>query len=269
HEIGHNYGCNGHCDGDGDCHIMCSSINNCNGIGLPHFGPWAVNSIMTYAETRTCLDLTLATASVEINANMGLGELVVDVSPPDVNNMESGLIPFARKYYDGTMVTITAPKEYYLMTLLYRFLQWEFDGVPQPEGEEAVSFPIDFIKANAMYIPAQKCQLSSKPIKHVDVTVTPVDMDDLGGGTTPLEVVYPTGSTVSVEAPLEVGNYTFHRWVVNGSKKPVGQNVINIDVSIFLSPKAVAEYKYHGQEIFMPAWLKALIPPEMFSFGSY
>jgi hypothetical protein len=55
HEIGHNWNAS-HCDGDGDCHIMCSAINGCNGIGLPNFGYRAVNEITAHRDSRTCLD---------------------------------------------------------------------------------------------------------------------------------------------------------------------------------------------------------------------
>jgi hypothetical protein len=68
HELGHNWSA-GHCDGDGDCHIMCSIITGCNGLGLPNFGTAAVNSITNYKSSRPCLDA-------------GCGE-VLDIIEPD------------------------------------------------------------------------------------------------------------------------------------------------------------------------------------------
>jgi len=55
HETGHNWSAE-HCNGNGDCHIMCASINGCNGIGLPNFGYQAVNEITNHKNSRTCLD---------------------------------------------------------------------------------------------------------------------------------------------------------------------------------------------------------------------
>lgn len=55
HEIGHNFSAN-HCDGNGDCHIMCSGINGCNGIGNPpYFGNQEKTTIRNYGQNRPCL----------------------------------------------------------------------------------------------------------------------------------------------------------------------------------------------------------------------
>jgi hypothetical protein len=60
HELGHNWGAT-HCDGLGDCHIMCASIGGCDGIsGLNlKFGATEVGQIVTYRNSVTC-DLALA-----------------------------------------------------------------------------------------------------------------------------------------------------------------------------------------------------------------
>lgn len=64
HEIGHNFNA-GHCDGNGDCHIMCSAINACNGVGSPpFFGNASKNTINTYAQGRGCLSTVGNTAPV-------------------------------------------------------------------------------------------------------------------------------------------------------------------------------------------------------------
>lgn len=55
HEIGHNFSAN-HCDGNGDCHIMCSGLGGCNGIGNPpFFGVAERTGINNYAQGRPCL----------------------------------------------------------------------------------------------------------------------------------------------------------------------------------------------------------------------
>ncbi|MFQ5502120.1 MAG: M12 family metallo-peptidase, partial [Phycisphaerae bacterium] len=54
HELGHNWSAT-HCDGNGDCHIMCSVIALCNGLGTPNFGNLAISQIVSHRNSRTCL----------------------------------------------------------------------------------------------------------------------------------------------------------------------------------------------------------------------
>jgi hypothetical protein len=55
HEVGHNFSA-GHCDGNGDCKIMCSGLGGCNGLGNPaRFGTPSANRITSYAAGRSCL----------------------------------------------------------------------------------------------------------------------------------------------------------------------------------------------------------------------
>ncbi len=53
HEIGHNFNAN-HCDGNGDCRIMCSGLGGCNN-DLSRFGTSVANGIRSYAIGRPCL----------------------------------------------------------------------------------------------------------------------------------------------------------------------------------------------------------------------
>jgi hypothetical protein len=55
HEVGHNFSAD-HCDGNGDCHIMCSGLGGCNGLGSPpFFGVAEKTGINSYAQGRPCL----------------------------------------------------------------------------------------------------------------------------------------------------------------------------------------------------------------------
>jgi len=60
HELGHNWGAF-HCDGQGDCHIMCASLGQCDGIGGANlkFGAPEQADILDYRNSVTC-DLVLA-----------------------------------------------------------------------------------------------------------------------------------------------------------------------------------------------------------------
>ncbi len=56
HELGHNWNAD-HCDGDGDCRIMCSGLGGCNGLGNPiRFGTSAKNQINSFIPSRSCVD---------------------------------------------------------------------------------------------------------------------------------------------------------------------------------------------------------------------
>ncbi|MFU8829877.1 MAG: M12 family metallo-peptidase [Phycisphaerales bacterium] len=60
HELGHNWSaehCNQSPNISSPCNIMCSSIDGCDGIGAPEFGPGAINFIQTHAMSRSCLGL--------------------------------------------------------------------------------------------------------------------------------------------------------------------------------------------------------------------
>ena len=54
HELGHNWSAT-HCNGNGDCHIMCATIAQCNGLGTPNFGNLAIGQIINHRNSRTCL----------------------------------------------------------------------------------------------------------------------------------------------------------------------------------------------------------------------
>ncbi len=53
HEMGHNFNSN-HCDGNGDCRIMCSGLGGCNN-DVTRFGTASANGIRSYAISRGCL----------------------------------------------------------------------------------------------------------------------------------------------------------------------------------------------------------------------
>lgn len=53
HELGHNWGAN-HCDGNGDCRIMCSGIGGCN-RDCTRFGARSVTDITNFKNSRGCL----------------------------------------------------------------------------------------------------------------------------------------------------------------------------------------------------------------------
>lgn len=56
HELGHNWNAP-HCDGNGECRIMCSGLGGCNGLGNPvRFAPTSIGVINTFITGRPCID---------------------------------------------------------------------------------------------------------------------------------------------------------------------------------------------------------------------
>ncbi|MHC4944076.1 MAG: zinc-dependent metalloprotease family protein [Planctomycetota bacterium] len=243
HEMGHNYGCNGHCDSNNDCYIMCSGLGGCDGVGLPNFGPWAVTRITNYRDNHiNCLDPVPAASVIDVSANIGSNDIVVNVSPPDMNGQGSGKVPFSREYADGTMVTLTAPKEYAVFTLKYRLSEWNIDGVPQTPLENVLSMPADFAQLRADYNIVREFPITSSPSGGIPVSVDPPDLDGTSNGATPLDVVYFNNTDITLTAPLSHGPFKFVRWITNGDPQPVGQNVVDMTVVFLGSVSAKAEY---------------------------
>jgi hypothetical protein len=62
HELGHNWGAQ-HCNGEGDCFIMCTNIGGCMGSAL-NFGVSSRNSIISHRNSRPCLHTSATTVYV-------------------------------------------------------------------------------------------------------------------------------------------------------------------------------------------------------------
>lgn len=62
HELGHNWSAN-HCDGSGDCRIMCSGLGGCSG-NLGSFSAGEQAAIESYRNVAPCLDLQASPPSV-------------------------------------------------------------------------------------------------------------------------------------------------------------------------------------------------------------
>jgi len=56
HELGHNWNAP-HCNGLGECRIMCSGLGGCNGLGNPvRFAPVTIDTINSFITGRDCID---------------------------------------------------------------------------------------------------------------------------------------------------------------------------------------------------------------------
>lgn len=77
HELGHNWGAQ-HCNGEGDCYIMCTNLNSCMG-SQSIFGVSAVNAIVSHRNSRPCLHQSAT--SVYVNGTYSGAELGTLANP--------------------------------------------------------------------------------------------------------------------------------------------------------------------------------------------
>ncbi len=78
HELGHNWNAV-HCDAVSPCHIMCSSLGDCDFIGLPNFEPMGIDAIRAFASSRSCL----ADIPVAVETDPGPGEVRFAITGPN------------------------------------------------------------------------------------------------------------------------------------------------------------------------------------------
>lgn len=86
HEIGHNFGAD-HCDLNGNCNIMCTSIGGCSGVAAS-FGPTALAEMDAYLQTVNCLALVPSVPQISSASPV----LIETVSPPEVTLGGSGFL---------------------------------------------------------------------------------------------------------------------------------------------------------------------------------
>jgi hypothetical protein len=167
HELGHNWSAQ-HCDSDGSrCHIMCSGLGGCGGIGNPpFFGTRSQNAISSYASTRPCLDsgntntvdLTWIASTAEASPgetvtlelwaafdppNTGVASSVFEIIGTDANNA-------------GTTIDVTEGAGDNIGNFLGRrptfrgpgtsppFVVGNDDITAAPSGVDAYQFPVQF-----------------------------------------------------------------------------------------------------------------------------
>jgi len=109
HETGHNWGL-GHCDGNGDCHIMCAYFGGCNG-NPSFFGEPGAKSLMS--KNPSCVETITSPASPSVPPRafndsfqiastailMGNGPFAIDVL---ANDHDGNCDPLSISAYDAT-----------------------------------------------------------------------------------------------------------------------------------------------------------------------
>ncbi len=93
HELGHNWNAQ-HCDGQGDCRIMCSCLGCCGPVTT--FGNSAESSITTKAAQANCLDSTVPPPVPSLTS----------LSPLNVKLLSTGTVTINGSFEDVTQLTI-------------------------------------------------------------------------------------------------------------------------------------------------------------------
>jgi len=106
HELGHNWSAQ-HCNGQGDCAIMCSGLGGCTGI-LTSFGNSAINSILNKKNSVGCLTNavpppppTLSSVEPATMSPLGGGVTVHGTGFEDVLSVQVGATVLSEDFLDG------------------------------------------------------------------------------------------------------------------------------------------------------------------------
>src|SRR5574341_179151 len=155
--------------------------------------------------------VTLTIASS--NPNSGVA---VTVSPADKNGAANGTTQFTRTYARRTVVTLTAPAT----ASGNNFQKWQKDGVDFGVTQTTSVTMKANTTMTAVYVtPTANNTLtvaSSNPGSGVGVTISPVDRNGQGNGTSHFTRSYSSGTAVTLTAPTTVGGNNFQKWQKNG-----------------------------------------------------
>jgi Leucine-rich repeat (LRR) protein len=152
------------------------------------------------------------TLTVQSSPDTGV---VITVSPNDNNGNGNGTTNFARTYYEGMIVTLTAPPSHNGKI----FSKWSVDGSDQPGQTVQVTMNTNHT-LTAIYeagTSTYTLTVQSSPNTGIAVTVSPNDKNGNGNGTTNFTRTYNDGTIVTLTAPASHNGKIFSKWSVDGS----------------------------------------------------
>ena len=174
----------------------------------------------------------------------------ITLSVEDLDNLQNGNTNFSRRFAPQQAYAVTAPLTFVSGRTTYVFDRWATQTVPggsvalQPVGQltyDTTNIGSLDDTAEARYVVQRTLSVrSSNPTSGVSVTVSPTDINGSSNGSTSFTRLYRTGELVSLTAPTAIGPDPFRYWTLNGTPQPLGQNSIN--VAMTLSYTAVAVY---------------------------
>ena len=142
HEIGHNFNAR-HCNGQGNCRIMCASLGGCAG-NLTRFGPDSITSITRHRDSRNCLSPASPPVLQSLTpfSYQPFGGDTVTVTGVDIDTITSVLVggsPVTFRILDDTSFTFQTER-----TTSFNFLSVQAESV-RGLSNSLVLFPADNI----------------------------------------------------------------------------------------------------------------------------
>lgn len=164
----------------------------------------------------------------------------VGMSPADQFGTGTGTLPFCRSVPKTTgSYTFTAdPLARDANNRRYAFQRWHRQFAPyqayaaQPDGQRAytmttgnATFPTALV---AEYAALYEINITSNV--PATVTLSPADYSGLTSVSLPKVVLFTSGSSTTITAPLTTPNFDrFVRWTLNGTAQPLGQLAVSIN----------------------------------------
>jgi len=136
----------------------------------------------------------------------------INVNPKDNNNLGDGSTQFYRTYNYGTIVTLTAP----VIHNGRHFVKWLIDGEIYTNQTINITMGNNHTAQAVFQSLTYTLSVQSSPNPGVNISVTPVDNNGDGDGTTNFTRTYNTGTIVTLTAPQSFENSNFFKWSVDG-----------------------------------------------------
>lgn len=172
------------------------------------------------------------TRNLTISSTSPNSGVTITVSPQDLNGLATGVTSFTRFYTDQTLVSLAAPT----LAGSNTFLKWQRDGV------DISTSPLINVVMDTNHVVTAVYQApappppppptftlsvsSDSPSSGVAMTVSPVDKNQQGNGSTPFTRTYDLGTAVTVTTPSQAGGSIFLQWLRDGAASTTSLSTI-------------------------------------------
>ncbi|MBK8978219.1 MAG: hypothetical protein IPM29_20130 [Planctomycetes bacterium] len=166
-----------------------------------------------------------------------VGSVRITLTPTDLSNLGDVTTPGYRRFAENTSYVLTAPARHVVSsTEAYRFLRWDHWSEPgvstsQSNGLVTLSKQIGTLddRAEAIYQRERTLQVTSDaPGSGARITVSPLDLDGRGDGSTTFTRAYYDGTGVTLVAADTAGLRRFGRWLIDGTAQPTGMRAVTL-----------------------------------------
>ena len=155
-----------------------------------------------------------------------------------------GVTDYTVNCLDGLVVHLATASDAAIDTVRYRFLRWTLDGVPQPDGQTALTIVMNAEHAaTAVYeIWTQQLAVQSLPIGNVAVSGSRPGITDYAVACNDQETVTLAAPAMAAAGPVR---YDFVRWVIDGIDQQDGKSTVQIAMNADRSAVALYRIRTH------------------------